>query len=190
VNESAIIIIVHQIVFQGMFVAKNVLLSRKLGIPIRGKNREASISVVFFFLFIICSIVLSLFQAPPGTVDVVSGSAALTIALVLAMVNLLIGAVSLRGLKDSWRVGVLEDQRTDLVEEGIYRYSRNPYFVSYLIMFAAYTVLLQNAILLVLSLVGFFMVHAMVLKEEKYLTGLHGEKYRQYRQRVPRYFVL
>ena len=34
-------------------------------------------------------------------------------------------------------------------------------------MFAAYTVLLQNIILLVLSIAGFAMIYAMVLKEEK-----------------------
>jgi protein-S-isoprenylcysteine O-methyltransferase Ste14 len=189
VNESAIIIIIHQIVFQGMFVAKNMLLSRKLGVPIRGNNREARISVLFFILFILCALVFSLFDAPPGTVILISAKFAVVIALGLIAVNLSIGAASLRGLKDSWRVGVLEDQQTDLVESGIYRFSRNPYFVSYLIMFAAYTVLLQNAILLVLSVIGFATVHTMVLKEEKFLTELHGEKYCNYRQRTPRYLM-
>jgi protein-S-isoprenylcysteine O-methyltransferase Ste14 len=57
-------------------------------------------------------------------------------------------------------------------------------------MFAAYTVLLQNMILLLLSLVGFAMIHSMVLKEEKHLTVLHGDTYRQYQKRVPRYIVV
>ena len=94
------------------------------------------------------------------------------------------------GLKDSWRVGVLENQQTELIEDGIYRFSRNPYFLSYLIMFAAYTILLRNIILLVLSFVGFALIHAMVLKEEKYLAALHGEKYRQYQKKVPRYIII
>ena len=57
-------------------------------------------------------------------------------------------------------------------------------------MFVAYMVLLQNIILLILSLLGFAMIHLMVLKEEKHLTALHGENYLQYQKRVPRYIIL
>jgi protein-S-isoprenylcysteine O-methyltransferase Ste14 len=115
---------------------------------------------------------------------------ALFIALLLMLANLAVGLASLRDLGDSWRVGVIEEQQTQLIESGIYRFTRNPYFVAYLLMFAAYTVLLQSLILLVLSFIGFGMVHAMILKEEKYLAKTHGEAYQQYRQRVPRYFLI
>jgi protein-S-isoprenylcysteine O-methyltransferase Ste14 len=86
-------------------------------------------------------------------------------------------------------VGVIEEQQTALVESGIYRYSRNPYFLAYLLMFAAYTVLLQSALLLGLSAIGFILVHAMVLREEKHLAMLHPQAYREYCQRVPRYLI-
>lgn len=189
-TSSLLIILLHQIVFQGMFLAKNILLSRQLGMPIRGRNREANLSVIFFVLFIILSVLFAVFDAPFGTVNLVTPTTALVVALALLAVNILVGALSLIGLGDSWRVGVLEEQQTALIEGGIYRFSRNPYFLSYLIMFVAYTVLLQNLVLLFLSLVGFALVHAMVNKEEKHLTALHGEKYRQYQKRVPRYIII
>lgn len=181
------IIIIHQIIFQGMFIARNVTLRHKLGVPIRGKNREATLSVAFFALFILCAIVLSLFAAPVGRVTWLSETTAVSLTLGLLALDLLISAASLLHLGSSWRVGVVEAQHTALVEDGIYRFSRNPYFFSYLVMFAAYTILLQNLILLLLSLVGFALIHAMVLKEEKHLINLHGDVYRQYRRRVPRY---
>lgn len=112
------------------------------------------------------------------------------IAPILFIINLLISAASLLHLGRSWRVGVVAGQRTALVEDGIYRYSRNPYFLSYLVMFAAYTFLLQNLILLLLSLIGFGLIHAMVLKEEQHLFAQHGEAYRQYQRKVPRYFLV
>ena len=117
-------------------------------------------------------------------------TSSVSIALALIVTNLLVGIASLIGLRDSWRVGVMEHQQTDLIEKGIYSFSRNPYFLSYLIMFVAYTVLLQNIILLVLSLVGSVMIYLMVLKEERHLTALHGEKYLQYQERVPRYIII
>ncbi len=188
--DSVFVILIHQTIFQGMFFAKNIILRRKLGIPVRGRNREANLSIGFFSLFIALSILLGLFDRPPGTVNLATKGTALAVALALLVVNVLVGAASLIGLRDSWRVGVLEDQQTDLIEGGIYRFSRNPYFLSYLIMFTGYTVLLQSIILLVLSLIGFALIHAMVLKEEKHLAALHGQEYHQYKQRVPRYLIV
>ena len=36
------LIVLHQLLFQGMFFAKNILLERRLGQPIRGFNPEAN----------------------------------------------------------------------------------------------------------------------------------------------------
>jgi hypothetical protein len=47
-----LIILLHQFVFQGMFVLKNIILQNKIGKQIRGKNIEATISIVFFAFFI------------------------------------------------------------------------------------------------------------------------------------------
>jgi protein-S-isoprenylcysteine O-methyltransferase Ste14 len=189
VSESTLIVLIHQIVFQGMFFAKNVFLRIKLGVTVRGRNREANISIVFFVLFIIVSFFLAEADIPFGTVGLISRAIARAVSIALLAVSLLIETTSFIGLGDSWRVGVLEDQETVLVEAGIYRFSRNPFFLSYLVMFAAYTILMQNIVLLVMSLVGFALTHAMVLKEEKHLSRIHGEKYRRYMEKVPRYIL-
>jgi len=190
VNRAVLIILVHQVLFQGTFLVKNILLSRKLGIPVRGKNREATVSIAYFIVFIAVSIALAAMNEPFGTVDTLSEAAALPVALGLLTANLVVGSAALIGLRDSWRVGVMEDQRTDLIESGIYRYSRNPYFLSYLLMFAAYTILLRSVVLLALSLIGAVLIHSMVLKEEKHLLAMHGETYRRYRERAPRYLIV
>ena len=69
-------------------------------------------------------------------------------------------------------------------------FSRNPYFLAYLLMFAGYTMLLQSPLLLILSLIGFGLIHAMILREERYLAKTHAADYERYRQRVPRYLRL
>ncbi|MCB1706569.1 MAG: isoprenylcysteine carboxylmethyltransferase family protein [Halioglobus sp.] len=183
------LILLHQLLFQGMFVAKNVVLKRRLGQPIRGFNPEASLSIAFFAIFIAVALWLSL---APGTHQTGDPARATTqaIALLLMLASLGIAAASLRHLGDSWRVGVIEEQRTALIERGIYRFSRNPYFVSYLLMFAAYTTLLASPLLLILSAIGFAMIHAMILREERYLTSTHPADYARYRRCVPRYLGL
>jgi len=189
-SESALIILLHQLLFQGMFAVKNLRLRRKLGQPVRGDNPEARRAIGFFALFIAVALYLAWSGADVGTVHWLPPIAAAGLCLLLLALNLAIGAAALRDLGDSWRVGVLEKQRTDLVEDGVYSLTRNPYFVAYLLMFAAYTLLLQNLVLLVLSGIGFGLVHGMVRKEEAYLESVHGETYRDYKGRVPRYLLL
>jgi protein-S-isoprenylcysteine O-methyltransferase Ste14 len=169
-----------------MFLAKNILLRQRLRQPIRGFNVEANLSIAFFAIFIGIALWLSL---GPGTNGPAWGPAQ-AIAGLLMLASLSIAAASLKDLGDSWRVGVIEEQETELIETGIYRFSRNPYFLAYLLMFAAYTTLLTSPLLLVLSVIGFLMIHAMVIREERYLMSAHKTDYERYRQRVPRYLNL
>ena len=50
--QTWMIILLHQFMFQGMFVIKNMILYRKIRKQIRGKNREATLSIAFFAFFI------------------------------------------------------------------------------------------------------------------------------------------
>jgi protein-S-isoprenylcysteine O-methyltransferase Ste14 len=187
---EAWLILLHQLLFQGMFVAKNLVLRRRLGQPIRGANREANRAIALIAVFITLSLALSLGLLTLGHINLLPTGAARGIAIALLAANLLVSAASLRDLGDSWRVGVIEEQQTALVDTGIYGRSRNPYFLAYLLLLAAYTVLLQNVLLLLLSLLGFYMIHAMILREEEHLARLHGEEYEKYRRTVARYFLV
>ena len=173
-----------------MFFTKNIYLIRKTGNQIKGKNKEVVLSTIFFVLFISVSALFAFTASTIGSFLIIDTSYSLIIGSVLISINLFIGAVSLINMKDSWRVGVLEDQKTQLIERGIYKFSRNPYFLSYIMMFIAYTVLLQNIILFGLSIIGFLFIHSMISKEEQYLLRIHRDSYIQYKKRVPRYFII
>lgn len=188
-REATLVILIHQLLFQGIFFAKNIVLRRKLGRAIHGYNPEATLAIGFFAVFIGVSIWLAQTGCQWGSFALLPPWAAVAIGLALLGANMLVAAASLVQLGDSWRVGVIEGQETALVESGIYRFSRNPYFLSYLLMFGAYTVLLQNAVLLGLGGIGFILIQKMVLREEKYLATLHCDEYRQYCRRVPRYLL-
>jgi protein-S-isoprenylcysteine O-methyltransferase Ste14 len=189
-TEAGPIILLHQVLFQACFLLKNFLLSRKLGTPVRGNNPEARRAILFFVAFILVSLLLAAGEMPFTRWQVMPDGLATGLCLLLLACNMVFGLASLRDLGESWRVGILEEQPTELVQDGIYRFSRNPYFVAYLLMFAAYTILLQNVLLLALSCLGFGLIHAMILKEETYLERLHGQSYRDYRRTVPRYLLV
>lgn len=185
--ESWVLIVIHQLVFQGMFILKNITLSKSLGVNIRGKNPEAISSTAAFALFIIITLTISYFDPTFAQIELIRSDAATAIGIILAGSSIVIAAAALMHSKDSWRVGVIEEQRTELITTGIYRFSRNPYFLSYSLMFFSYTILLQNAVLLFLSIVCLFLVHKMVLKEEQYLFSVHGESFMEYKGSTPRY---
>lgn len=188
--EIWLIILVHQLIFQGMFVAKNIMLSRKLGKKIRGNNIEANTSIAFFAVFIMVALAISFFNQSFGELKLINSSLAIMIGLVLLTLNLMVSGASLINLKDSWRVGVIKTQKTELISTGIYRLTRNPYFLSYFLMFASYTVILQNLMLLLLSVLGVLFVHKMIIKEEEYLYSVHGDSYLTYKKKVARYVII
>ena len=187
--ESWIIILVHLIIFQGMFITKNITLGRKIKKKIRGKNIEATISIIYYSL-IIAALSLSVFNLSFGKLQLTQDSTATIAGIALLIFSLIISAATLVDLGDSWRVGVLGDQATELVTSGIYRLTRNPYFISYLLMFVGYTVILQNLLLLSLTVIAIFFVHFMILKEEKYLFTVHPKKFSEYKNNVPRYLFI
>lgn len=172
-----------------MFFAKNILLKRKLDDQIRGWNKEATVSIGFFVLFIITAIVLATMDTPIGSYELPYPFVAYGISVGLLIINLTISVFSLLHLRDSWRVGVIEEQQTELITTGIYSMTRNPYFVSYNIMFVSYALLLQNVILVILTLIGFSLIHWMVVKEEAYLREIHGDRYENYCSKVSRYML-
>lgn len=112
------------------------------------------------------------------------------VGLTLVSVGFLLGILALVAMKGSWRVGIKYDQKTDLVTTGIYRFSRNPYFLSYGILILGYILVFPSIILMVLYLALVTIFHNMILEEEKYLESVHGGTYIDYKRRVKRYFAI
>ena len=91
-------------------------------------------------------------------------------------------------MRDSWRAGVpSEDEKTALVSDGIYQYSRNPAFLGFDLMYIGILLAYCNPVLLVFTLLAVITLHLQILQEEKYLSGVFGEDYAMYKRRTSRY---
>jgi protein-S-isoprenylcysteine O-methyltransferase Ste14 len=110
--------------------------------------------------------------------------------LILITFGFLLGILALMSMKNSWRVGIKYDQKTELVRSGVYAFSRNPYFLSYDILILGYILLFPSLIILGLYLILVKIFHHMILEEEKYLESKHGETYLTYKQSVKRYMTI
>lgn len=70
---------------------------------------------------------------------------------------------------------------------GIYHYSRNPMYASFIFLNTATFLYLPSILLLVVMIYGMVVHHFIILGEEEFLSGEFGDSYRKYKARVPRY---
>jgi protein-S-isoprenylcysteine O-methyltransferase Ste14 len=88
----------------------------------------------------------------------------------------------------SWRIGVDEDESTDLVTVGPFAWVRNPIFSAMIPAFLGLALLVPNAA----ALMGFAALVVAIevqvrLVEEPYLLRAHGARYADYASRVGRF---
>jgi protein-S-isoprenylcysteine O-methyltransferase Ste14 len=92
------------------------------------------------------------------------------------------------GMGESWRIGVSDDQRTDLVTGGWFSICRNPIYSAMVLGWIGFALMVPTW----LAFLGAVLV-AVALElqvryvEEPYLLRAHGEAYRDYASRVGRF---
>ncbi|MGI5170062.1 methyltransferase family protein [Spirillospora sp. CA-253888] len=88
----------------------------------------------------------------------------------------------------SWRVGVQEDERTDLVTGGAFALARNPVFTAMIVTAAGLAAMVPNVIAVVGLAVTVAAIQMQVRAvEEPYLLRAHGAAYAAYAARVGRF---
>ena len=107
---------------------------------------------------------------------------------VLAAIGILLTSLAQASMGDSWRVGVDENERTELVTEGPFALARNPIFTAMFVTAVGLAAMVPNVIAMT-GLVGLAAaLEAQVrLVEERYLVGAHGGEYLHYARRVGRF---
>ncbi|WP_031342366.1 methyltransferase family protein [Ruminiclostridium papyrosolvens] len=92
-------------------------------------------------------------------------------------------------MKTSWRVGIDKNTQTALITTGIYKFSRNPAFVGFNLMFFGVFLTYSNIITLSIWFINMIAFHLLILQEEKHLSTVFGKDYERYKSEVPRYFL-
>ena len=88
----------------------------------------------------------------------------------------------------SWRIGVDEAERTDLVTDGPFAAVRNPIFSAMLPTSVGLALVVPNAVAIAGVAALFLALEIQVrLVEEPYLLRVHGDDYRAYAGRVGRF---
>ena len=105
----------------------------------------------------------------------------------IGMVGDLIFLISVLCMKDSWRAGIPDRDRTELVTDGIYAFSRNPAFLGFDLQYIGVLLMFCNLLTATFTVFAVSMLHLQILQEERYLTAAFGAEYLKYRHQVLRY---
>lgn len=109
--------------------------------------------------------------------------------LILAGGGVVFFLLAITVMRDSWRAGVDESQKTEIVTSGIYRHSRNPAFVGFDLLYIGTALAVPNVVMTAAAVLGIVFMHLQILEEEKFLPGIFGDEYLQYKQHTPRYLL-
>ena len=110
------------------------------------------------------------------------------VGILLLIVAFFLVLVAQAQMGNSWRIGIDDKHKTQLVTHGIFSFSRNPIFLGMRLNLLGLFLVLPNAVTLTLWLLGDVTIHAQIFLEEQHLNQQHGTIYQSYQAMTPRYF--
>ena len=167
-------------VFYGIYFAK-MLAQKRRGIRTRqiGKRKEQSIHRVELLMSMATlAVVIAQLASIAFGWSCLAANARFT-GFVTGMLGDLTFLLSVLSMKDSWRAGIPDRDRTELVTSGIYRFSRNPAFLGFDLMYIGVMLMYCNLLTVPLTVFAIVMLHFQILHEERSLEETFGAAYRE-----------
>ena len=122
------------------------------------------------------------------TIDSVDVGALHVIGIALAAAGGLTLFLAQLGMGESWRVGVNEEERTDLVTAGWFSLVRNPIYSAMILGLLGFALMVPTWLGFVAVVVtGLGLELQVRAVEEPYLIRTHGDEFRDYASRVGRF---
>lgn len=147
----------------------------------------------FRLMMLVCFLVTIAFAVSPNLYSYLLPISFLTnnilamigfVLLLLALVWVLIAQVH---MQKSWRIGIDEDVKTELVQTGLFKISRNPIFLGMRVMLLGLFFIIPNAVTFTILITGETLIQTQVRLEEEFLTRSHGQAYINYQKQVRRW---
>lgn len=111
----------------------------------------------------------------------------ISLGIGLLAVSLLWTLVAQAQMGNSWRIGIDAETKTQLVQLGVFRLSRNPIFLGMRVTLLGFFLILPNAVTVATLVLGDALMQIQARLEEEYLRQTHGEVYQKYCQQTRRW---
>lgn len=108
------------------------------------------------------------------------------VGLALLFISLVWTVVAQGDMKNSWRIGIDTDTKTELITSGLFAISRNPIFFGMILSLLGLFLTTPNALTLIFLILGYVLIQIQIRLEEEFLAKEHGQVYIDYKQKVRR----
>ena len=105
----------------------------------------------------------------------------------LLVLSLILVWVAQSQMANSWRIGIDEKNKTEIVTKGLFSISRNPIFLGIMIANIGLLLVIPNAFTLLIVLLSTVSINTQIRLEEDFLKRSHGEEYENYLAKVRRW---
>lgn len=109
------------------------------------------------------------------------------IGWVLLLLSLVLVWIAQSQMANSWRIGIDEKNKTELVTNGLFSISRNPIFLGVMIANIGLFSIIPNAFTLLIVALSMVSINTQIRLEEAFLKTTHREAYEQYFNKVRRW---
>jgi len=109
------------------------------------------------------------------------------IGLSFLVISLVWTVIAQTQMKNSWRIGIDTDTKTELITNGLFSISRNPIFFGMIVTLLGAFLATPNALTVLFVILGYILIQLQIRLEEDFLTREHGQKYLEYKQKVRRF---
>lgn len=105
----------------------------------------------------------------------------------LLILSLAVVWLAQSNMKNSWRIGIDEENKTELITDGFFSFSRNPIFLGIMIANIGLLLVLPNAFTLLIIALSAVSINTQIRLEEEYLEKTYSDSYVQYKNKVRRW---
>ncbi|MFD2036393.1 methyltransferase family protein [Belliella marina] len=192
-----IVLPIYFIVYFGVaFVLKSVIVARRIGKnPLVLPKDDSAYGLIglYFRLTLIAMLIyvvayalfptwhdkfLPIIQLDKQTIKYVG--------LAILFISLAWTVIAQGHMKNSWRIGIDTDTKTELVTSGLFAISRNPIFFGMILSLGGLFLTTPNALTALFLILGYVLIQIQIRLEEEFLTIEHGQEYLNYKQKVRR----
>jgi len=179
------------------FVAKSIIVAKRIGknplvLPKDDSaygllGRYFKITMGLLFIYIILFGLVSDPQEFFIPLGLFNDSLSTNLGLILLAFSLIWTIVAQHHMKESWRIGIDRESKTELITTGLFGYSRNPIFLGLMLSMAGLLLVTPNVMTLIFYIVSYILIQIQIRLEEEFLEGVYGQEYLNYKAMVRRF---